>query len=531
MSATSLAIVGAAALSSVPAGLRWLRVAQREHYELRSCGRFALRWWWGSTRGANRAAALAALAATGASALWPPSVLVTAAGVAAGPFGLGVRGRTKALDWTRRLRGLAAIWAAEEAAAFALAGWVSTQAPGAGAFLAAATALATPLLVDSALAISAPLESRAASKWVAQAEAKLRSVAPQVVGVTGSYGKTTTKGYIAHLCSRRYSVLASPASFNNALGLARTVNEHLSAGTELLVAEMGAYRRGEIAALCGWMRPKVGIVTALGPVHLERFGSEEATAQAKGELPGTAEVAVIAQSHPALVAMADRLEREGKRVWRCSAKADEPAAVSVIRSGATLSLEAHPPPGAAGHGEVFKAEVDFAGGAPSNVACALAAALELGVDWEEAVSLIPTLPTAPHRLERQKGASGAVVLDDTYNSNPAGARLALATLGEAASAWGRRVVVTPGMVELGPRQAEENTAFAHDAAAVASHLVIVGLTNRKALLAGVAQAAEEGRVAEVVLVKDRPTAVEWVRSNLGEGDAVLYENDLPDHFP
>jgi UDP-N-acetylmuramoyl-tripeptide--D-alanyl-D-alanine ligase len=115
-----------------------------------------------------------------------------------------------------------------------------------------------------------------------------------------------------------------------------------------------------------------------------------------------------------------------------------------------------------------------------------------------------------------------VVIDDTFNANPAGARVALSAL--AATGAARRVLVTPGMVELGRRQAPENRRLAEAAAEQATDLVIVGLTNRRALVSGA-----EGRA--VVLVGDRAAAVDWVRSNLRSGDAVLYENDLPDHYP
>ncbi|MGH9153676.1 MAG: glutamate ligase domain-containing protein, partial [Acidimicrobiales bacterium] len=115
---------------------------------------------------------------------------------------------------------------------------------------------------------------------------------------------------------------------------------------------------------------------------------------------------------------------------------------------------------------------------------------------------------------------------DTYNANPAGAAAALEALARHGSAGRRRVVVTPGMVELGPRQHEENARFAAAAAAVATHLVVVGHTNRRALLEGAA-----GGGARVVPVETRDQAVAWVRGHVGEGDAVLYENDLPDHYP
>ena len=184
------------------------------------------------------------------SSRWPACALATAAVVALGPIGLPWRGRTSPLAWTRRLRTLAAVWAVLEAGAIA-----GATAAGQGPVGAAAAALALPALVDLACALTAPLERRLAARYVRSAQARLRRVAPKVVAITGSFGKTSTKGYVAHLVGAARSVVASPASFNNRAGLARAVNEHLAEGTEVFVAEMGTYGRGEIAELCSWVRP------------------------------------------------------------------------------------------------------------------------------------------------------------------------------------------------------------------------------------------------------------------------------------
>jgi UDP-N-acetylmuramoyl-tripeptide--D-alanyl-D-alanine ligase len=168
---------------------------------------------------------------------------------------------------------------------------------------------------------------------------------------------------------------------------------------------------------------------------------------------------------------------------------------------------------------------------PGNVAAAVAVALELGVAPDEVARRLPTLPTAPHRLDRSVGGGGVVVLDDTYNANPAGAGAALATLERLGRDAGRRVVVTPGMVELGRLQADANAAFARAAGAVATHLVVVGWTNRRDLLRGAGTAADTPGPARTVTVRTRQQATAWVRDHLGQGDVVLYENDLPDHYP
>ena len=163
---------------------------------------------------------------------------------------------------------------------------------------------------------------------------------------------------------------------------------------------------------------------------------------------------------------------------------------------------------------------------PGNVACAIAAALSLGVPAQIVASRLNDLPGAPHRRSVRRGTSGVNIIDDTYNANPAGAKSALELLASAAANGRKRVVVTPGMVELGPVQARENANFAASAGEFATELLVVGHTNARSLLAGARAAG-----LPVVQVRNRAEAVAWTSENLGPGDAVLYENDLPDHYP
>jgi UDP-N-acetylmuramoyl-tripeptide--D-alanyl-D-alanine ligase len=159
-------------------------------------------------------------------------------------------------------------------------------------------------------------------------------------------------------------------------------------------------------------------------------------------------------------------------------------------------------------------------------------AVALGCSAEEIAGRLATLPLPPNRLELHRSASGVTVLDDTYNSNPSGCRAALAALAGLGRDGVRRVVVTPGMVELGTVQHAENAAFAREAVAVATDLVVVGRTNRGALLEGArAGTAKAGGQPRLRLERVREEAVAYVRSQLADGDVVLYENDLPDHYP
>ncbi|HZQ26184.1 MAG TPA: UDP-N-acetylmuramoyl-tripeptide--D-alanyl-D-alanine ligase [Acidimicrobiales bacterium] len=500
---TALTVVVALAAAAV-SGVRWLRVAQREHYLPGSTSRFAWRWW---SLGPNRVLALAwalgvVLSLTGR----PLPALFGSLAAAVGPFGLALRGRTSKLAWTRRLRTLAAVWAALQLLLVALG--LLAREPAAAAALGVGL---VPVLVDAALALTAPVERRLAEPWIDKAKARLAQVRPVVVAVTGSYGKTSTKGYIATLVDGTRQVVPTPRSFNNRAGLARAVNEHLLPGTEVFVAEMGTYGPGEIAEMCEWCPPEVAVITAIGPVHLERMGTEERITEAKAEILEGARVAVLNVDNPHLARLADRT---AGKVVRCSATptptAPTPADVTVV-DGQVVA-----------HGQ-HVGTVDPAL-PPTNVACAVAVALELGVPAEAVAARLAHLQPADHRLTTTTASTGFTIIDDTYNANPAGAALALAALERLGTEGERRVVVTPGMVELGSRQAEENTRLASAASAIATHLVIVGHTNRKALLAG-------AHDVDVVAVETRDQAVAWVRKHMKAGDTVLYENDLPDHFP
>ncbi|HEX9762359.1 MAG TPA: Mur ligase family protein, partial [Acidimicrobiia bacterium] len=330
---------------------------------------------------------------------------------------------------------------------------------------------------------------------------------PDVVAITGSYGKTTTKGYLSHLLSGAMRTVATPASFNNRMGLARSINEALTPGTDVFIAEMGSYGPGEIAEMCGWVKPKVGVIISVGPVHLERFRTEGRVVEAKAEILDRAEIGVICVDHPLLAGLAT--DRAGTMPI-VEVSTGERGHVRVVGGRLLIGAEAV----AAAPEGVFA----------SNLATAVGVCVALGLDTSSWVDRLADLPVPAHRQTVSVGESGLTIIDDTFNSNPAGARRALEVL--AAAGPGAKAVVTPGMVEMGPLQDEENAAFAAMAADVADHLIIVGGTNRASLLRG-----SSNRRASVTFVGSRDQAVAWARANLVPGDVVLYENDLPDHYP
>lgn len=509
---------------------RLLRVAQREHYVPASVATTLRRWVRVSLL--NRAIPVVGVLLVGVavgvgrrrlSGVGDPgwAALVGVLLMAAWPVGLrGMRG-SPPLRWTARVVRLAVL-VDLITAAVAVGAWalfeVLFDAGMRGEVAVAFGVVTLPVWVDVALAAAKPIESRLLLKFVRPAEKKLRQLAPDVVAITGSFGKTSVKEHVRDLVGRSRQVTASPASFNNQAGLARTVNDHLEPGTQVLVCEMGTYGRGEIAEMCAWVKPRVAAITRIGPVHLERMGTLEAIRAAKAEIFDGAEVAVVNVDDPMLAELVEPLGA-GRRVIRTATASEsgadvvvcpDPEGVTVIVSGETVAEGVEVPDGV--H--------------PSNVAVALGIAVALGVAVDRRMlDAIGSLLPPSHRLEGAANEAGVVVLDDTFNSNPTGAAAAVAALARSGSGTGRKVVVTPGMVELGTVQDAENRSLGEIVAAAGAELVVVGRVNRAALLAGYDAARPP------VVVADRAEAVAWVREQLGPGDAVLYENDLPDHYP
>ena len=480
---------------------RWLRVAQREHYLGGSATWTDQLWVSRSLPSALLWLPVLGFFAGGllSSDWW---FLASAVLAQLTPVGLPYRGRTSKLAWTPRVRRLSV---ALGLLVVVLGVW--------GPAFAALTSLLLPTLVDGALYLVTPVEKRLSATFLAQAQQKVSRVRPTVVAITGSYGKTTTKNYLAHLLAGSHTVLASPASFNNAMGLSRAVNEGLVPGTEIFVAEMGTYGPGEIRGLCEVFPPDVAVLTAIGEVHLQRMGDRDGVLAAKTEITEKARAVVLNVDDDKLAGLAGRLG--GKQVVRCSLR-DKTADVAIVDGRLWV--------GGADLGAVTLPDSVH----PSNAACAVGAAVALGDDPKPLVKRLATLPTVAHRLEPIEQPGGSWILDDTYNSNPAGAAEAVRrAVALAARSGGRVHVVTPGMVELGKvqrlRNAELGKAIRE---AGASSLIVVGTTNRTALTKGAS-----GGSTDVVTVRTRPEAVALVEQRSAVGDVVLFENDLPDHYP
>lgn len=478
---------------------RWLRVAQREHYEPTRL--FAIEWIWIKARPVEAILLGAVVVVCLASFVLPYGALVGALLFVGWPVGMSFAG-AKRLVWTDRVKRLAGVLFVLHAVVTLL---IALLLPAAAGLL---PILAVPL-AEAALAIMWPVEKAMAKKWQVQAAATIRSVNPKIVAITGSYGKTSTKNYATHLMQGRWSTLASPASFNNAMGLSRAVNDRLQPGTDIFVAEMGTYGPGEIAELTEIFPPEVAAITTIGEAHLERMKSRATIVTAKSEILPKASTVVLNIDVPELALIAENL-RASKRVIACSAVPGTAAEV-IVTDVLTIN------------NETYAVELPDEVGHPINVAIAVGLALAVDVPVETITQRLGSIPGTPHRAEANQTAGGVWVIDDTFNSNPTGAASALAKAKRLAGESGTVWTITPGMVELGTEQAARNIEFAQAATASDQmRLCIVGRTNRKALRAG--------DPARTTAFDSRKAAADHALTAAKEGDVVLYENDLPDHY-
>ncbi len=383
-----------------------------------------------------------------------------------------------------------------------------------------------PVLLIVGNALVAPVQRVVNERFLRAARGRLAEVDPVVVGITGSFGKTSTKAAVARLIADPPAVLATPGSYNTPLGVSRTINELLMPSHKYFVVEMGARRRGDIAELCRLVPPSVALLTAIGPAHLDTFRTLADVRAAKTEIvsglaPGG--ITVLNVDDPEVRSVADEIT-EG-RVMRYgldpAGRPDVTArAVSTGPQGSSLTVV-----DATSDEEVAVSTRLLGRHALGHLLGGVATALALGRPLRELAEAIASLQPVEHRLQLIEGTGGITVIDDAYNSNPQGAAAALEVL--AAMPAEKRVVVTPGIVELGPLQPEANRELGASAARVADAIIVVAPVNRAALSDGVRSA---GNGTLLVTVDSLKEAEAELGRLLSPGDAVLFENDLPDHY-
>lgn len=383
--------------------------------------------------------------------------------------------------------------------------------------LLALVPLLHPFVLAAANALEKPFSSAANKKYIARAREKLAGAPCVKVGITGSFGKTSVKNFLAAILSERWRVFATPASYNTPLGIAKAAEKEDLSQYDFFLAEMGARHKGDVAELCALVQPDHCILTGVCPQHLETFGSLEAVVAAKGEIfAGTKKggFAVVGQDEN--TAALDP-EKQGLVCVRVG-EHGECGALN-IKCGAsgtdfTLALG------------IVQAEVHtklLGAHNARNIALAAALAYKLGMSKEEILAGIGKIDYVPHRLQPYV-SNGVTILDDAYNANVVGAEAALGVL---RLFEGRKFVVTPGLVELGVLEEKENFALGEKLAGL-DRVILVGATLVLAVKRGYLSAG--GEEEKLTVVPSLKAAEELLSRELSEGDAVLFLNDLPDIY-
>lgn len=381
-----------------------------------------------------------------------------------------------------------------------------------------------PLLVSLVTLLLSPVEKTINHGFVRKAKRKLDSYPSLIrVGITGSFGKTSTKNFLDTILREKYSVCTTPFNFNTPMGITRTVLQNLSFGHQVFVAEMGARQKGDIAELCSIVEPQYGILTAVGAQHIATFLNQENVKRTKAELPE-----YLGKNGTCVFNIDNEPVREIAAAAKCrcitvslqDATADI-YADNIVTTTRGTSFVLH-----VGGEEYASSTRLFGSHNVSNLLCCVGLARELGLGIDEILSGITKVEPVEHRLQLIQAPQNVAILDDTYNSSIEGSKRALEVL--SLFSGRRKVVVSPGLVELGTIERLENYNFGQRIAAVANIVVIVNRVHQAAIRQGLLDAGfDEDKIYEAPNAKD---AEKIVQSLLLPGDVVLWENDLPDNY-
>ncbi|MDR1405725.1 MAG: UDP-N-acetylmuramoyl-tripeptide--D-alanyl-D-alanine ligase [Prevotellaceae bacterium] len=441
----------------------------------------------------------------------------------AGSFMLLKQKSKKKLDFTRRAVRLFAVTLLL-AAALPAAAWLATRDMRYVAPSFALLAGFSFIIIILANTLAKPVE-RLINRWyVKDAEKKIRHYPDlTVIGVTGSYGKTSVKHFLQHILSERYHVLITPGSFNTTMGVVRTVREHLQPLHEVFIVEMGAKKTGDVQEICQIVRPRYGIITAVGAQHLETFGSLENVKKAKMELMAALPATGAGFINFDNCAPADiPAGAEAEVISFAILAGADYCAANIAYGNSGMSFDVY-----RRKGKMLTLETSLLGGHNvSNLLACAAVALEMGLEKYRIEKAVKSIRAVEHRLEIKTLPNGITVIDDAFNSNPVGSKMALEALKRVKG--NRKIVITPGMIELGEKEYELNYAFGQTIASNSDIAVLVGAGRTRPIQDGIKSTRFPAE--NMMVCKNLQEANEYVKSIMQQGDVVLYENDLPDTF-
>ncbi len=383
--------------------------------------------------------------------------------------------------------------------------------------------LILPILVPFVHWLLKPLESAIGKSYIRKSNKKLAQFPNLIkIGITGSFGKTSTKNFLATILSEKYSVCATPFNFNTPMGITKTVLQYLSLGHQVFIAEMGARQTGDIAELCELVHPQYAILTAIGAQHIATFKSLDNVKRTKAELPkflGENGFCVFDGDSEPVQEIADESICR-KSIVSIKHKADVYATdIITTDKGTTFTLHIGK--------DSLKAETRLLGlHNISNLLLCVAMARELGLTNEQILNGISKVAPVEHRLQLINAENNVVILDDTYNASIEGSQRALEVLSMFKDR--RKIVITPGLVELGTLERLENYNFGKRISEVADIVVIVNKSNYLSIRQGLLDNNfDETKIYEA---ENLLATQEIMKDILLPNDVMLWENDLPDNY-
>ncbi len=393
-----------------------------------------------------------------------------------------------------------------------------------GCMICAAVTALTPAVLIAASWLVWPVERLIYEYYFQSAKGMLMKQKGLIrIGITGSYGKTSNKFILDTLLRERFSVLTTPGSFNTPMGLSRVIRERLQPGHQVFIGEMGARHRGDIRELCRLVKPQIGMLTAVGAQHLDTFKTVDRIAETKYDL-------IRALPEDGLAVFLD----DGDRVKELFGRTRGVPAILTGRTGDDAWPENISCDSSGSHFDIhFKGEEETLHCSTmllgrmniDNITACAALARRLGVTPRQLQRGIGRLRPVEHRMQLIPNPGGVTVIDDSFNSNPVSSAMALETL---ALFPGRRIIVTPGMVELGKDEKDYNRAFGEKMASCVDEAVLVGEKHTGPIREGlISRGFPAGHIH---VFKSLEEAVGYLNSIRTGGDVILYENDLPDNY-
>lgn len=382
----------------------------------------------------------------------------------------------------------------------------------------------TPLLVPLSNLINKPIE-KYIQNWYINDAKKILSEMPDLhkIGITGSYGKTSMKFYLSELLSSQYNTLKTPESFNTPMGVTITVRQHLKPTHEYFICEMGARRVHEIKELCEIAHPHDAIITSVGPQHLETFGSIENVVNTKFELADSVQAVggkIYLNGDNELIRKKAPQYKNAVMYGLQEHNDYRATDISVSDRGTEFTVTTP-------DGESCRFTMKLLGEHNvQNVLGAIAYCHGIGIPLEKLLLPVKRISPVPHRLQLLDKGGNLTYIDDAYNSNPNGCRAALNVLGLFDAC---RILVTPGMVELGAKQEELNFEFGQEAAKACDYIVLVGKNQTVPIYNGIKDAGYDmNNVYVADGLNEALAKVQEYRTD--KKKIVLLENDLPDNY-